>query len=67
MNEEQIKNILRESLGKNKLNESYVTTSKKYELSTEMLSEKAKQAHQQTLCSISGRVSKKHKLLGGQK
>jgi len=58
MNEEQIKNILRESLGKEKLSESYVTTSKKYELSTEMLSEKAKQAHQQLFEKYSEQLNK---------
>ncbi len=58
MNEEQIKNILRESLGKNELSESYVTTSKKYELSTEMLSEKSKQAHQELFEKYSEQLNK---------
>ena len=34
---------------KNELNEAYVTQSKKYEISTELLSEKTKKSHQQIL------------------
>jgi Fe-Mn family superoxide dismutase len=47
MNEKELKKIISDSLGKSRMNEAYVTTSKKYELNTEMLSEKAKQAHQE--------------------
>ena len=51
MNEEQIKNLIKKDLGlnKNKLNESYVTQAKKYDLSTELLSAKSKSAHQAIL------------------
>ena len=58
MNEKQLKKIISESLGKSKLAESYVTQSKKYQLSTEMLSEKAKAAHQELFEKYSTQLNK---------
>ena len=58
MNEKEIKKIISESLGKPKLDESYVTTSKKYELNTEMLSQKAKAAHQKLFEKYSTQLNK---------
>ena len=46
--EKKIISEIRKSLGK-KVNESYVTQAKKYDLSTELLGEKAKAAHQKIL------------------
>ena len=47
--EKKIISEIRKSLGKKQLNESYVTQAKKYEINTELLSEKAKAAHQKIL------------------
>jgi len=58
MNEKELKKIISESLGKSKLDESYVTTSKKYELNTEMLSQKAKAAHQKLFETYSTQLNK---------
>lgn len=60
MNEKQIKKIIAEALGnsENPLKESYVTASKKYELSTEMLSAKAKEAHQKLFEKYSTTLNK---------
>ena len=50
MNDKTLKEIIQEELGlKNKINESYVTQAKKYDLSTELLSDKNKQEHQKLL------------------
>ena len=51
MNNKKIKDMIREDLGikKPKLNESYVTKAQKYQLPTEMLSNKNKEAHQELL------------------
>lgn len=58
MNEKELKKIIAQSLGKEKLQESYVTQSKKYELSTELLSEKAKAAHQKMFEDYSTQLNK---------
>lgn len=60
MNEKEIKNIISQALGnpKNKIDEAYVTASKKYELSTEMLSEKTKAAHQELFEKYSTQLNK---------
>ena len=58
MNEKQLKRIISESLGKSKLKESYVTTTKKYELNTELLSQKAKAAHQKLFENYSSQLNK---------
>ena len=58
MNEKQLKRIISESLGKPKLKESYVTTTKKYELNTELLSQKAKDAHQKLFENYSSQLNK---------
>lgn len=49
MNEKEIKDIIVNSLGleKGNIKEAYVTQSKKYELNTELLSQKSKAAHQE--------------------
>ena len=57
MNEKQLKKIISDSLGKSKLSESYVTQTKKYELSTELLSSKAKDAHQELFEKYSDRLN----------
>ena len=51
MNDKTLKQIIREELGlqSGTLNESYVTQAKKYNLSTELLSDKNKAAHQALL------------------
>ena len=51
MNDKTLKQIIREELGLkgDTLNESYVTQAKKYNLSTELLSDKNKAAHQKLL------------------
>ena len=49
MNEKYIKEMIRRDLNLKKLDESYVTKAKKYDLPTELLSEKAKAAHQELL------------------
>ena len=58
MNEKELKKIISDSLGKSRMNEAYVTTSKKYELNTEMLSEKAKDAHQKLFEAYSTQLNK---------
>lgn len=60
MDEKELKSIISQALGnsKKKINESYVTASKKYELSTEMLSEKAKAAHQELFEKYSTQLNK---------
>ena len=57
MNEKDLKRIIAQSLGKESISESYVTTSKKYELSTELLSEKAKEAHQKLFKDYSEKLN----------
>ena len=51
MNDKTLKQIIREELGlkSETLNESYVTQAKKYNLTTELLSDKNKQEHQKLL------------------
>ena len=51
MNDKTLKQIIREELGlkQDQLNESYVTQAKKYNLTTELLSDKNKQEHQKLL------------------
>jgi len=50
MNDKTLKEIIQEELGLRKpLKESYVTQAKKYDLSTELLSDKNKQEHQKLL------------------
>lgn len=51
MNDKTLKEIIQEELGlkKKSLKESYVTQAKKYDLSTELLSDKNKAAHQELL------------------
>ena len=49
MNEKYIKEMIRRDLNLEKLDESYVTKAKKYDLPTELLSEKTKAAHQELL------------------
>ena len=51
MNDKTLKQIIREELGlkSSKLNESYVTQAKKYNLTTELLSDKNKAEHQKLL------------------
>ena len=50
MNNKTLKDIINEELGiKKQLKESYVTQAKKYNLSTELLSDKNKNAHQKLL------------------
>tara|TARA_Y100001938_G_C8038166_1_gene404603 strand:- start:106 stop:783 length:678 start_codon:yes stop_codon:yes gene_type:complete len=51
MNDKTLKQIIREELGMNKepLNESYVVQAKKYDLPTELLSNKNKKEHQKLL------------------
>lgn len=50
MNDKTLKQIIQEELGiKKPLNESYVTQAKKYNLSTELLSDKNKAEHQKLL------------------
>jgi Fe-Mn family superoxide dismutase len=50
MDEKTIKKVIRSSMGlKKPLKESYVTKAKKYQLPTELLSEKTKKAHQELL------------------
>ena len=48
MNDKTLKQIIREELGlkTDSLNESYVTQAKKYNLTTELLTDKNKAAHQ---------------------
>ena len=60
MNEQDIKNIISQTLGTSKtgVNEAYVTVSKKYELSTEMLSEKSKAAHQELFEDYSSQLNR---------
>lgn len=58
MNEKELRNIISESLGKKKISEAYVTQAKKYELNTEMLSEKAKAAHQELFEKYSTQLNK---------
>jgi Fe-Mn family superoxide dismutase len=58
MKEKDLKKIIAQSLGKKGVNESYVTTSKKYQLSTELLSEKAKAAHQKLFEDYSEKLNK---------
>ena len=41
MDDKELRKIISDSLGKKKIDEAYVTQSKKYELSTELLSEKS--------------------------
>ena len=52
MNDKTLKEIIREELGMkkdNRINESYVVQAKKYDLSTDLLSDKNKDAHQKLL------------------
>lgn len=49
MNEKYIKEMIRRDLNLEKLDESYVTKAKKYDLPTELLSKKTKAAHQELL------------------
>ena len=51
MNDKTLKEIIQEELGlkKEPLNESYVVQAKQYNLSTELLSDKNKKAHQELL------------------
>ena len=49
MNETYIKNMIKKDLGLEKINESYVTKAKKYEITTELLSQKNLEAHQKLL------------------
>ena len=52
MNDQDIKKIIRDSLGKHtkkSLNESYVTKAQKYDLKTSLLSDKTKKSHQELL------------------
>ena len=51
MNDKTLKQIIREELGleNEQVNESYVTQAKKYDLPTELLSSKNKEAHQKLL------------------
>ena len=49
MDEKTLKQRIRKDLGLNDLNESYVTKAQKYNLPTELLSNKTKEAHQQLL------------------
>ena len=58
MNEKEIKNIIANALGTNELKEAYVTQSKKYELNTELLSQKAKSAHQELFEKYSNQLNK---------
>ena len=58
MNDKELRKIISESLGKKKLDEAYVTQSKKYELSTELLSEKTKAAHQELFEKYSTQLNK---------
>jgi len=58
MNDKELKKIISDSLGKKRLSEAYVTQSKKYELSTELLSEKSKAAHQKMFEKYSTQLNK---------
>tara|TARA_B100000700_G_C14982456_1_gene827106 strand:- start:722 stop:1396 length:675 start_codon:yes stop_codon:yes gene_type:complete len=49
MDEKYIKSLIRKDLGIKKLDEAYVTKAKKYNLPTELLSQKTKKAHQELL------------------
>lgn len=49
MDEKKLKKLVREDLGLDQLQESYVTKAKKYDVSTEMLSKKNLKAHQELL------------------
>jgi len=51
MDDKTLKELIREDLGlsKKKINESYVTKAQKYDLPTELLSNKSKEAHQKLL------------------
>ena len=49
MDEKYIKSLIRKDLGIKKLDEAYVTKAKKYDLPTELLSQKTKNAHQDLL------------------
>ena len=50
MNDKTLKQIIREELGMDEpINESYVVQAKKYDLPTELLSDKNKKEHQQLL------------------
>ena len=58
MNEKEIKNIIAKSLGKKKISEAYVTQSKKYDLNTELLSQKSKAANQKLFEKYSDKLNK---------
>lgn len=58
MDDKELRKIISESLGKKSLNEAYVTQVKKYELTTELLSEKAKAAHQKMFENYSTQLNK---------
>ena len=58
MDDKELRKIISDSLGKKKLSEAYVTQSKKYELSTELLSEKSKAAHQELFEQYSNQLNK---------
>jgi len=49
MNENFIKNMIKKDLGLKQIDESYVTKTKKYEITTELLSPKNLEAHQELL------------------
>ncbi len=49
MNEKSIKDMIKKDLGLKKIDESYVTKAKKYDLRTELLSQKNIEAHQELL------------------
>ena len=51
MNDKTLQEIIQEELGLKTINESYVTQAKKYDLPTELLSEKNKKEHQQLLAN----------------
>jgi len=58
MDDKDLRKIISDSLGKKKLKEAYVTQSKKYGLSTELLSEKSKAAHQELFEKYSTQLNK---------
>jgi len=58
MDDKELRKIISDSLGKKKIDEAYVTQSKKYELSTELLSEKSKSAHQELFERYSNQLNK---------
>mgnify|MGYP001200772952 FL=1 len=57
MDEKYIKSLIRKDLGIKQLDEAYVTKAKKYNLPTELLSQKTKNAHQELLGNYINRLN----------